>query len=113
MRVINSETLFIFFEKRKGYKEITKIFMDAVNKRQEILLSAVDWADFYSAVISRYGKIKASEIKKTIAWLPVKIVEVDAVTAEKAAVLEAEGNNKNICYSMALAKSRSAELVVF
>ena len=111
MSVLSAEVLLRFFEKGKGYEKVTRIFMLAIEKKQELLLSAVDWSNLYGTVLIKYGSEQTEKMSSALAGLPVKIVDVDAKTAEQAARCEAGGERRSICFALALSKLKNAELI--
>ena len=111
MKVISGEALLRFFERNRSYERLIKVFMSAVNNRQELLLSAIDWSNIYGTVLTKYGSEKAKEMAGALAGLPVRIVDVDVKTAEQAARCEAGGERRSICFALALSKLKNAELI--
>lgn len=112
IKVIDAYSLLTFLEKQKGHEKIEALFLDAVEKNYDILMTAVNFGEIIYLVLQELGWEKAQKIEKILLTLPIQIVNVDKPLAREAAHLKA---TKKIPYpesfAAALAKSLKGELI--
>ena len=111
-RVLDSHALMLFLEKEKGYEKIQKFLFSAVEKDEPLLMTSVDYGDFYTVVLRECTKEKVEELELTFNNLPIRVVDIDAILSREAAKLRAE---KKISlansFAAALTKLRRGELI--
>jgi len=112
IRVLDSHALLLFLEKEEGYEKIQKILFSAVEKDEPLLMTSVDYGDFYTVVLRECTKEKVEELELTFSNLPIRVVDIDAILSREAAKLRAE---KKISlansFAAALTKLRRGELI--
>lgn len=111
-RVLDAHGLLVFLEREKGYKKVEQFFMEAVEKKNNILMSCVNFGEIYYIILREQGARKAHQIEAIIQTLPIEIVDVNITTAKEAAQFKAfKKLSYADCFSAAIAKIHKAELV--
>lgn len=111
-RVLDAHGLLVFLEREKGYKKVEQFFMEAVEKKSNLLMSCVNFGEIYYIILREQGARKVHEIEAVIHTLPIEIVDVNMAIAKEAAQFKAfKKLSYADCFSAALAKIHKAELV--
>ncbi|MBC8499900.1 MAG: type II toxin-antitoxin system VapC family toxin [Candidatus Atribacteria bacterium] len=111
-KILDAHGLMIFLEKETGYEKVESLFIDAVEKDDNLLITTVNYGEVCYIILRECGQEKLEEITKTIQTLPIDIVNVDIQLARQAAYFKA---SKKIsyadCFAAALAKIRIGEVI--
>lgn len=112
IRVIDSHGLFVFLEKESGYEKIESIFVSAVEKNSNLLMTSVNYGEIYYIVLRECGQEKADEIESVIRALPIEVISVDIHLAREAARFKAiKKISYADCFAAALTKINKGELI--
>ncbi len=111
-RILDSHALMIFLEKEDGFEKIESLFIDAMQKGNNLLMSTVNYGEVYYIILRECGQEKLNEIEKIIDTLPIDMIDVDKNLAKQAAHFKA---GKKIsyadCFAAALAKINHGEII--
>ncbi len=111
-KILDAHGLMIFLEKETGYEKVESLFINAVEKDENLLITTVNYGEVCYIILRECGQEKLEEITKTIQTLPIDIVNVDIQLAKRAAYFKA---GKKIsyadCFAAALAKIHMGEVV--
>ena len=111
-KILDAYGLMIFLEKETGYEKVESLFIDAVGKGENLLITAVNYGEVCYIILQECGQEKLEEITKIIQTLPIDIVDVDIQLARQAAYFKA---SKKIsyadCFAAALAKICMGEVI--
>ncbi len=111
-RVLDAHGLMVFFEKEPGFEKVEALFINAVEKDKNLLMTSVNFGEVYYIVLRECGREKAEEIEKIIQTLPIEIIDVDLDLAREAARIKAVKKISYAdCFAAALAKLHKGELV--
>jgi uncharacterized protein with PIN domain len=111
-RVIDAHALMVFLEREPGFEKIESIFVYAVEKDSNVLMSAVNFGEVYYIILRECGREKSEEIIRIIQTLPIDIIAVDKELAQAAAEFKAYKKMSYAdCFAAALAKINKAELI--
>lgn len=111
-RVIDAHALMVFLEREQGFEKIESIFVHAVEKDSNVLMSAVNFGEVYYIILRECGREKSEEIIRIIKTLPIDIIAVDKELAQAAAEIKAYKKMSYAdCFAAALAKINKAELI--
>ena len=111
-RILDAHGLLVFLERESGFGKIESLFVDAVEKNANILMTSVNWGEVYYVILRECGKEKANEISGIVNTLPIEIIDVDRVLAMEAARFKAAKRMSYAdCFSAALAKICKGEVV--
>ena len=112
IRVLDAHGLMVFLEKEPGFEKVEAFFINAVEKDNYLLMSAVNFGEVYYIVLRECGDEKAHEIEKVIKTLPIKVVDADIQLAREAGRFKAMHKLSYAdCFAAALAKLHKGELV--
>ena len=110
--VLDASALMTFFEGRGGAEKMEDILARAVERKQSLVMSVVNWGEVYYSIWRAHGEKSAREKIKEIAQLPIEVVGVDMELAELAARLKAIHNLPYAdCFAASLAENRRAALI--
>lgn len=111
-KVLDAHGLLVFLEREDGYQNIADIFLEAADKKKNVLMSTVNFGEIYYIVLREQGEKKAREVETIIEALPIEIIDVDISMAKQAAFFKAfKKLSYADCFSAALAKINKAELI--
>ncbi|MFH1902855.1 MAG: type II toxin-antitoxin system VapC family toxin [Candidatus Omnitrophota bacterium] len=111
-RILDAHGLLVFLEKEPGFEKIEAFFVSAVERNNDLLMTAVNFGEVYYIVLRECGQEKASEIEKIIQALPIEIIAVDKHLAKEAACFKAVNKMSYAdCFAAALTKLHKGELV--
>jgi predicted nucleic acid-binding protein len=111
-RILDAHGLMVFFEKEPGFEKVEALFINAVEKDKNLLMTSVNFGEVYYIVLRECGREKAEEIEKIIQTLPVEIIDVDLDLAREAARIKAVRKISYAdCFAAALTKFHKGELV--
>ncbi len=111
-RVLDAHGLMVFFEKEPGFEKVEALFINAVEKDKNLLMTSVNFGEVYYIVLRECGREKAEEIEKIIQTLPVEIIDVDLDLAREAARIKAVRKISYAdCFAAALTRIHKGELV--
>jgi len=111
--VLDSWGLLAFFEDAPAAEMIENIILDAERGKHHLFLSALDWSEIYSSIMTRASQQAAEEKMRQISELPVEIVSVgdDLALLRQAAIYRATHKLAAACaFAGALAKMRKTVL---
>lgn len=112
IRVLDAHALMVYLEKEKGFEKVESSFLQAVEKDQNLLMSAVNYGEVFYIVLRECGPKKAAEIEKIISDLPIEIILVDAALAKEAGKIKAFHKMSYAdCFAAALAKTHHAQVL--
>jgi predicted nucleic acid-binding protein len=112
IRILDAHGLMVFLEKEPGFEKVEAFFINAVEKDNYLLMSAVNFGEVYYIVLRECGDEKAHEIEKVIKTLPIKVVDADIQLAREAGRFKAMHKLSYAdCFAAALAKLHKGELV--
>ncbi|MDP2981269.1 MAG: type II toxin-antitoxin system VapC family toxin [Candidatus Omnitrophota bacterium] len=112
IRILDAHGLMVFLEKEPGFEKVEAFFINAVEKDNYLLMSAVNFGEVYYIVLRECGEQKAHEIEKVIKTLPIKVVDADIQLAREAGRFKAMHKLSYAdCFAAALAKLHKGELV--
>ncbi len=110
--VLDASALMSFFEDRPGADKVEELLAKAAEARRPLLMSVVNWGEFYYSVWRARGEAAANEKLRQIAQLPIEILDADAPLTQAAARLKAQRNLPYAdCFAAALAQTRKLGLV--
>jgi len=111
-RILDAHGLLVFLEKEAGFEKVRSIFVNAVEKDNNLLMTSVNYGEVYYIILRECGQEKLNEIEKIITTLPIDIINVDIQLAREAARFKA---TKKIsyadCFAAALAKLHKGEVI--
>ncbi|MBM3710409.1 MAG: type II toxin-antitoxin system VapC family toxin [Actinobacteria bacterium] len=111
-KILDSYALMIFLEKEPGFEKIESLFIDAIQKDNNLLMATVNYGEVYYIVLRECGQEKLNEIEKIIDTLPIDVIDVDKNIVKQAARFKA---SKKIsyadCFAAALAKINNGEVI--
>ncbi|OGX18440.1 MAG: hypothetical protein A3K83_03300 [Omnitrophica WOR_2 bacterium RBG_13_44_8b] len=111
-KVIDAHALLTFLEREPGFEKVEAIFVNAVEKDSNVLMSAVNFGEVYYIVLRECGPKKLEEVIRAIESLPIDILDVDKELAKEAGELKAHKKMSYAdCFAAALAKINRAELI--
>ena len=109
--VLDSYALLAFLYQEKGYKEIGALIETALENRQPLLISSVNWAEIRYVVERKSGGAAWGKNRLKILSLPIEIVPVDQDLAELAGKIKSSRKiSLGDCFAAALAKQRNGEI---
>jgi predicted nucleic acid-binding protein len=110
-KVLDSWALLCYLEKEPGYEKVIRLFGEAAESSEPLLMCVINWGEVYFQVARRYGEPQAHEIENLIQSFPIMLVNADRELTREAARLK---TNKKLafadCFAAALAKMKRAEL---
>ncbi len=110
--VLDASALMTFFEGRGGAEKMEDILARAVERKQSLVMSVVNWGEVYYSIWRAHGEKSAREKMKQIAQLPIEVAGVDMDLAELAARLKAIHHLPYAdCFAASLAENRRAALI--
>ncbi|MCG2790180.1 MAG: type II toxin-antitoxin system VapC family toxin [Actinomycetia bacterium] len=111
-RILDAYGLLVFLEKEVGFEKVRSIFVNAVEKDNNLLMTSINYGEVYYIILRECGQEKLNEIEKIITTLPIDIINVDIQLAREAARFKA---TKKIsyadCFAAALAKLHKGEVI--
>ncbi|MBE3093132.1 MAG: type II toxin-antitoxin system VapC family toxin [Actinobacteria bacterium] len=111
-RILDAYGLLVFLEKEVGFEKVRSIFVNAVEKDNNLLMTSVNYGEVYYIILRECGQEKLNEIEKIITTLPIDIINVDIQLAREAARFKV---TKKIsyadCFAAALAKLHKGEVI--
>jgi len=111
-KVLDSYALLVYLEKDPGFEKVESLLIEAAEKDQSLLMSAVNWAEVYYIVLREFGEAKAKEIEKAIMTLPIEVIVADQDLCREAARIKAHNPISFAdCFAAALASKSQATLV--
>lgn len=112
IKILDSHALIIFLEKETGHEKVEEIFLNAIEKDDTLLMTAVNYSEIYYLILSAYGQGKLVEIEKIIQSLPLDIYGVDPPLSREAARIRFVKKISFInSFTAALAKIKRAEII--
>jgi ribonuclease VapC len=98
--VLDSYALLAYAENEKGSETVTEILVGALEGKNEIYVSVVNFGEMYYIALREGGKGHAETYKETVQKFPIKIVNADMELTLIAAEYKA---NYKISYADAFA----------
>jgi PIN domain nuclease of toxin-antitoxin system len=112
IKILDAYGLLVFFEKEPGYEKIEKIFINAVERGENLLMTSVNFGEVYYIVLRECGQERVNEIEKIIYTLPIEIIDVDISLTKGAARIKASKRLSYAdCFAAGLAKIKKGELI--
>lgn len=110
--VLDANALLRWLTNEPGGPKLEQLIRDADRLRIPLLLSVVNWGEIFYLTWQRYGELRARETLALVSRLPIRVLPVDLVQAEKAAELKAQHGIPYVdCLAAALALLHQATLV--
>lgn len=81
--VLDASAVLRFMDREPGFDRIRLLLHDAVQGKNQILLSAVNWGEIVAVLLKKSGA-SAEAILSNLAALPITIVPVDTMAASQA-----------------------------
>lgn len=75
--VLDSYALLAYAENEKGSEAVTEVLIGALENRNEIFISVVNFGEMYYIALREGGKSQAESYMETILKFPIKIVDAD------------------------------------
>jgi len=111
-RILDTHGLMIFLEKEPGCDKIIELFTNAAEKENNLLMTSVNYGEFYYLTLRKEGARKLAEAERAVSLLPIDIVDVDVEIAKEAARFKARGGLSYAdCFTAGLAKLNKGEIV--
>lgn len=111
-RVLDTNALLAFLEREKGFEKVKSLFLMAVEKDENLLMTSVNFGEVYYIVLREVGIKEASEVETAIRNLPIEIVDVDIRLAKEAGRFKAAKKMSYAdCFVAALAKIHNGEVI--
>jgi predicted nucleic acid-binding protein len=109
--VLDASTVVTLLENRPGADRVEDIVREAIDGKNELAMSVVNWGEVYYSVWRAHGRSAADKVLAEIAQLPIGVVDADRALTKLAAELKARHRLPYAdCFAAALAKSRKAVL---
>ncbi|HXE74743.1 MAG TPA: type II toxin-antitoxin system VapC family toxin [Candidatus Xenobia bacterium] len=110
--VLDANALMALFEDRPGAEKVQELIARAAETQNFLLMSVVNWGEVYYSYWRDRGEDVANDRIRTIAQLPIEVVDVDMEVTRLAASLKARHKLPYAdCFAAALATTRRAQLV--
>lgn len=110
--VLDANALITLFEDRPGAEKVQELITRAAETQNLLLMSVVNWGEVYYSYWRDKGEDLANQRIRTIAQLPIEVVDVDMQTTKLAAALKAQHKLPYAdCFAAALALQEKATLV--
>jgi predicted nucleic acid-binding protein len=110
--VLDASALMALFDDRPGAAKVEELLVQAADSKHPLLMSVINWGEVYYSIWRARGEAVANEKLRSIAQLPIEIVDADMELAKRAAMLKSQHNLPYAdCFAAALAESRRAALV--
>lgn len=84
IKVLDASAIILFFEAKKGCEEIKELFLKALDGRQTLLTTTVNWGEVRYILIRKYGLSQAQEVLQVFETLPIDVVDVTKEVASCA-----------------------------
>ncbi len=111
-RILDANSLLVYLEKEPGHERIESLLTGAIERDENLLISAVNYGEIYSIVIRECGQDTANQMERTLRTLPIEIIDVDINLAKEAARFKAiKLISSADSFAVALAKLRRGELI--
>ncbi len=110
--VLDSYALLAYAENEKGTDVVTEILIGALEGKNEIYISVVNFGEMYYIALREGGKARAEVYKDTILKFPIEIVDADLELTLTAAPFKAAYKISYAdAFAAGLAKQKKAVLV--
>ena len=110
--VLDASALFALLQKKPGAAKVNELLKDAIRKRSQIFMSAVNHGEVYGAILREYGQDRARATMSAVNPLPIEIEDVTSQRAFHAAEVKAQYKLYYVdSFAAALALERKATLV--
>jgi uncharacterized protein with PIN domain len=110
--VLDTDSVLAFLEDKPGAATVEDLLWKAAQAQQQLHMSVVSWAALVAGMSKSRGEKIARDKVKQLEQLPIDLVDVDAATADSAAILCANHDLPLArCFELALAQHRRATLV--
>ncbi len=105
--VLDASAVMALFEERPGAERVERSISLAIQSKQELLMSVVNWGEVYYSVCHANGEQAGQKAIAGIAELPIAIVPADIALTKLAAELRVQRNLPYAdCFAAALALQR-------
>ena len=88
VKVLDASAIVLFFEKKPGYEKVRQLFIDAVENKCVLLVTAVNWGEVRYILIHKYSKIDPQKAMEALRSLPIRIENVDSTLVSVAGDLK-------------------------
>jgi len=110
--VLDANALMALFEDRPGAEKVQELIARAAESQDFLLMSVVNWGEVYYSYWRDRGEDVANERIRTIAQLPIEVVDVDMELTRLAAGFKARHKLPYAdAFAAALALQQKATLV--
>lgn len=83
--VIDASALLRYLEQEAGWQTVKKLFEDALDRRVELMMSAVNWGEVFYFMLKAHGVQAARQRAAQFSMMPMRITPVSPADAENAA----------------------------
>ena len=109
--VLDASAVITFFEDRPGAAKVEELIARAVQGKEELLMSVVNWGEVYYSVWRAKGADFARNVLAEIAQLPIELLAADFELTKLAAELHAQHKLPYAdCFAAALAVTHKASV---
>ncbi len=109
--VLDSFAILAFLFREKGFEKVGQRLEAAAELDQDLLISAVNWAEIRYIIERKMGPGQWHAICPKVLGLPIEIVPVDQALAEMAGEIKAlKKMSLADCFAAALAKKMNGEI---
>lgn len=110
--VLDSYALFAYLEGEKGADIVASILSGALNEKNEVFMSVVNWGEVYYIVLREQGKQAAELYLKTIDRYPIEIIDADKeITLEASRIKSSHKISYADAFAAGLTKLKKAKLI--
>jgi len=110
--VLDASAILRFTDKEPGFERVRALLHSAAKGEVNLLMSAVNWGEIVAVLYRRHGLAGAKAIAGNLNSLPITIVSVDGLAAERAGIFRQDFNVPYAdAFAGALAMSERAVLV--
>ncbi|MGH9603873.1 MAG: type II toxin-antitoxin system VapC family toxin [Terriglobales bacterium] len=110
--VLDAQAVLAFCQGERGAQTVENLLLDAHSGRVALLMSVVNWGEFYYALARKQGEPAADAWLTDFDRLPVELADADREMAFTAAELKAKRRLPYAdSFAAALAKLRNATVV--
>jgi predicted nucleic acid-binding protein len=83
--VFDASALFALLQKKASAPKVNNLLKEAIRGRAEILMSAVNYGEVYSAIVREYGADRAVTTMNAVHPLPIRVLDATPQRAFQAA----------------------------
>lgn len=84
--VLDASAILRFTDKEPGFERVRALLHSATTGELKLWMSAVNWGEIVTVLYRRHGLVAAKAIAGNLSSLPLTIVSIDALAAERAGI---------------------------